>query len=67
MNQNSEIAMLWRDRAQEARASAEQLSDPKARRETMAIAYAYDLLAEGEENLTRDKYPVVRRFGRGMN
>jgi hypothetical protein len=36
----------WRDRAEEARVHAEQLTDPDARRMMLDIAKSYDKLAE---------------------
>jgi hypothetical protein len=39
----------WRNRAEEARAVAEQLTTPAARRVMLDIAEGYDKLAEGAE------------------
>jgi hypothetical protein len=36
----------WRDRAEEARVHAEQLTDPEARRMMLDIAKSYERLAE---------------------
>jgi len=46
----------WRDRAEEARAMAAQLSDPEARRMMEDVAKTYDKLAErAEERVRADK------------
>jgi len=39
-------AEYWRTRASEARAHAEQMSSPEARRQLMEIAAAYEQLAK---------------------
>jgi hypothetical protein len=39
----------WRERAEEARATAEQLTDPVARRTMLQVAESYDALAERAE------------------
>jgi hypothetical protein len=38
-------AEYWRQRASEARAQAEQMSDPRARQQLLEIASAYDQMA----------------------
>jgi hypothetical protein len=38
-------AKLWRDRAGEARATAERMTDPQAKRIMLAIATGYERLA----------------------
>ena len=43
----------WRGRASEARAQAEQMSSPEARRELLKIAEAYEQLAKLAEDQTR--------------
>ena len=40
----------WRNRAKEARAQAEQMSDPEVRRELLEIAATYERLAELTED-----------------
>ena len=42
-------AKHWRDRAEEARATAERMTDPKAERVMLAIAIGYERLAERAE------------------
>ena len=42
-------AKHWRDRAGEARATAERMTDPKAKRIMFAIAFGYDRLAKRAE------------------
>jgi hypothetical protein len=42
-------AKHWRDRACEARATADQLTDPKAKLIMLAIATGYERLAKREE------------------
>src|SRR5262245_30307438 len=39
----------WRERAEEARANAEQISNPEARRKMYEIAESYDRLAQRAE------------------
>jgi hypothetical protein len=42
----------WRIRAEEARATAESFTDPKARQTMLSIAEAYDRIAElGEQQI----------------
>jgi hypothetical protein len=40
----------WRNRAKEARAQAEQMSDPEARRELLEIAATFERLAKLAED-----------------
>jgi hypothetical protein len=42
-------AKLWRDRAGEARATAERMADPDAKRIMLAIATGYERLAKRDE------------------
>lgn len=39
----------WRERAEEARAQAEEMHDPKAKRTLLGIAESYEKLAEQAE------------------
>ena len=43
----------WRGRASEARAQAEQISSPEAKRELLKIAKAYEQLAKLANNQAR--------------
>jgi hypothetical protein len=45
----------WRDRAEEARAHADEMNDPEAKRQMLEIARGYDRLAERAEERSRDK------------
>jgi hypothetical protein len=48
----------WRERAQEARATAEQIPDPDARQKMQEIAESYDRLARrAEERLALAQLP----------
>jgi hypothetical protein len=42
-------AKHWRDRAREARATADQMTDPKAKLIMLAIATGYERLAKRDE------------------
>jgi hypothetical protein len=44
----------WRDRAEEARVNAEQMSDPEAKRMMLEIAEGYLRLAERAEQRRRE-------------
>jgi hypothetical protein len=44
----------WRDRAEEARVNAEQMSDPESRRMMLEIADGYVRLAERAEQRLRE-------------
>lgn len=49
-------AKHWRDRAEEARLHAEQLTDPEAKRMMLDIAKSYDkLAARAEERRAKDQ------------
>jgi hypothetical protein len=51
-------AKHWRDRAQEARAQAEQMSDPQAKSDMLGIADGYERLAmRAEERLASSVRP----------
>ena len=50
-------AKHWRERAEEARVHAEQMSDPESRRMMLAIAGDYDQLAKRAEELAREASP----------
>jgi hypothetical protein len=45
----------WRDRAEEARAYADAMNDPEAKRQMLEIARGYDRLAERAEERSRDR------------
>jgi hypothetical protein len=47
----------WRDRAEEARAQAEQMHDPTARRTLLGIAVNYEELAEQAEARLKSAAP----------
>jgi hypothetical protein len=47
----------WRERADEARAHAEQMRDPTAKRTLMEIAQNYEQLAEQAERLRLAGFP----------
>ena len=47
-------AQHWRDRAEEARAHAEQMNDPEAKRQMFEIAAGYERLAERAERRLRE-------------
>ena len=46
MPQYADNPPLWRERAEEARVQAEQMSHDEARQQMLAIARSYDRLAE---------------------
>jgi hypothetical protein len=46
MRSTLQNAEYWRERAREARAQAEQMSDPEATRQLIEIAVAYERLAK---------------------
>jgi len=50
-------AKHWRERAEEARVHAEQMSDSDSRRMMLAIAAEYDHLAERADKLARKAPP----------
>ncbi len=50
-------AKRWRERAEEARVHAEQMSDSDSRRMMLAIAAEYDRLAERADKLAREAPP----------
>ena len=43
----------WRDRAEEARAHADEMNDPEATRQMLEVARGYDRLAERAEERSR--------------
>jgi hypothetical protein len=45
-------AQHWRNRAKEARAQAEQMSDPQAKQQLLEIASGYERLAKLAEGTT---------------
>ena len=48
----------WKDRAEEARAHAQQLTDPEAKRMMLDIATSYDgIAARAEERILRTTSP----------
>jgi hypothetical protein len=47
----------WRQRAEEARAQAEQMKDPEAKQGLYKIAEIYDQLAEQTERHTKSSEP----------
>jgi hypothetical protein len=52
---NADPAARWRALANDARAVAQQTSDPEARRSLLLIAQSYDRLAERAEAKAREK------------
>ena len=62
-------AKLWRDRAGEARATAERMTDPQAKPIMLAIATGYERLAmRDEERQTAKKIPLRRtRYTHDLN
>jgi hypothetical protein len=54
MQQYADNPKLWRERAEEARVQAEQMSNEEARRACLKIAESYERLAvRAEERLAR--------------
>ncbi len=51
-------AEYWRERAEEARAQAEQMPDPTARRTLLDIAENYEQLAEQAERMRMATFPT---------
>jgi hypothetical protein len=47
-------AKHWRDRAEEARANAEQMNDPEAKRQMSEIVAGYERLAQRAEQRLRE-------------
>jgi hypothetical protein len=47
-------AQHWRDRAEEARANAEQMNDPEAKRQMYEIAGGHERLAQRAEQRLRE-------------
>ena len=50
----------WRWRAEEARAQASEMNDPRARQVLLDIAENYDQLAEQQQRLTHSAPPSER-------
>jgi hypothetical protein len=50
-------AAYWRERAEKARAQAEQMRDPTARRTLLDIAQNYEQLAEQAERIRMASFP----------
>jgi hypothetical protein len=48
-------AKHWRERAEEARVHANEMRDEEARQAMLAVAQAYDKLAERAEAVRREK------------
>ena len=53
----------WRDRAEEARAHADEMNDPEAKRQMLEIARGYDRLAERAELVAGPAVGVAMRQG----
>lgn len=51
MPENEPDLDLWRDRAEEARTQAEQMTDPETRRMMLGMAEAYERMIEFEKSI----------------
>ena len=58
-NSATKDPLKWRHRAEEARAMAEDFTDPEAKQMMLGIAEAYDELARREEG--RDRRTILEK------